>query len=1485
MNDTGPPVPNEAERCDVIREIEIPFLAGTFATAYKGSISSLVIQNLSIHEVKEGAYEITGKILSLPSDEFEVFLLGQGNIINRSRLTSGEFSLTVSLSIINRSSNLQIDVRQGGIHIGTFLLKKDVRECSFIPALDLAEETHGFDLNSLVRSAGDAYGIVKKAEKITVAILSPRRDWRALSEDIADLSRALFWHNREGLMEVFPLLVHFALRCAISSSGNDQYRTSHNFIALIQDFITNEKDDARLLKLATIWMEGLDRTEGTHHLIIGEYREVVRSLHERLPRFDQAPLMEIICRGVEEDLTSLSLIPSTTVEHMQGYGRKDDAPPFDDSAFTHLTEQWRDDVLKQFAAFSEEVRERPSVDKFLQGLNRLDLANLRGESLVERFTEAVMREVDFIEDGSVPDLIIETTIIARNFPKREAVLIRRCVVSCFSRFLKEGKRGICRTVLDAFLNNDELSGEGSILINEDIGVAIGKGHDEGLIVPYCELLEKEPLAFPNVNGFSSDTWEEIVDPNHLKGITTHMRIIATDIVAFQGILRRLICHIQFGGVVIKDNALFAREVTRFLKVAMPDRILLDAYLFLKALPVYYREVGATGRLRDLTTEIDATGSDPLLYFLRKQSHCNASSNLITLVEGIFRFWLSEESDLLKGLVPDEIYEQVSTINIIAYRKALSRLFIDQEMLSIDGIEFGRLRHLDREELKRGLDCLVDVDDDTKGTIILLCEIYQLLCHKYLLDTPDDVISRKETDCTTIASLDSLIAAIEEMIEGLERDREVFLSPEETEANESLYYKRHIAFGIPSIMGSYSERKFDALGAFFRREAGLRLLLEELVVSCEKVEPSEEAVAKLMTTLPPWRRVLDLHGIPNPVIDELVEVSRSNDLSHSQIRDLIKGFQVEMTWIVERTQRFYRGTFGDYLETVTREELPPAYLSLEPEVEGFKERAADQFIRGLLTAITGLSELDRFLEAYSSLLTEAMVHHGDRLVPPLSPQRVSMDECFLTLGDLDALTANRLAPVIGTKAKNLFILKERGALVPEGFVLPATTADTENLDTYLRQGIERLEEKTGRLFGGGERPLFVSVRSGSYISMPGIMTSLLYCGMNEETCKALLKETGERWLAYDSYRRFIEHYGSIVYEIDIALFKGCMDRAKARCGYENKTQFTGEEMEELAMQYKDVVTDHGREIPHDVHRQLRETVEVVYRSWSLPGAVKYREAMKISDRWGTAVLVMEMIPGNREGSGTSVFFTRNPYTLEQSIFGDTKRQASGEDLVYGKASSMPISRYQAIGGEVALEDDDPYLFNIHATVARRVEEMMGGLPQEIEATYTTDSDGEVQFYILQTKRMEFRKGKIPKFKEVCDSVTKVIGQGVGINGGALSGIAVLTTDLKKIEALKERSPGMPLILIRRETNTRDVGIMPHVDGLLTILGGATSHAAVQAQKFNLSCVVGCKKARISEEKGEATIGSELIGEGDPVSIDGASGLVYRGVCFEIQREFV
>ncbi|HUL00534.1 MAG TPA: PEP/pyruvate-binding domain-containing protein, partial [Nitrospirota bacterium] len=571
-------------------------------------------------------------------------------------------------------------------------------------------------------------------------------------------------------------------------------------------------------------------------------------------------------------------------------------------------------------------------------------------------------------------------------------------------------------------------------------------------------------------------------------------------------------------------------------------------------------------------------------------------------------------------------------------------------------------------------------------------------------------------------------------------------------------------------------------------------------------------------------------------------------------------------------------------------LPAILLKFDAHEKDFEHKAVDVVIRDIMNDIPGLVESDRLIERLLAIIKN---YNNRGLDDAIGTNAQRADKNTFFLDELSDLETAKLAPFLGSKAKNLIYLRNSGFNVPPGVVLSSlyTNRNKEYMESpefvsILKRIVKHLEDKTGAIFGSGRKPLFLSVRSGSYISMPGILSSILYCGMNNRTFKALEKNTGNPMLARDAYRRFLEHYATVVFGLDPIIFESIMNSFMAQKGGAKHDKHGSEQLQHIIRLYLEELTRRGLSIPEDVYEQLRMSIRAVYASWQGTRATSYRRAVAMSGHWGTAVTLMQMVYGNEAGSGASVFFTRHPLSYERNVYGETREESTGDDIVSGKQNSRPLARSQSRNDQHSLEETDPKLFTLHQDFAKKIEDAMGGLPQEVELAYIRGRRGKRILFALQSRRMDFGGNNIRTFSEICRMESRIIGRGIGAHGGALSGIASFASSIEQVMQLRKKTL-MPIILLRKTANTDDVTLMPVVRGIITASGGVTSHAAMLAQKFDVTTVLMCSSLVLNTtEQGEpyATLGDVVIKEGTLISMDGASGLIFSGMCLNTTAVF-
>ena len=493
-------------------------------------------------------------------------------------------------------------------------------------------------------------------------------------------------------------------------------------------------------------------------------------------------------------------------------------------------------------------------------------------------------------------------------------------------------------------------------------------------------------------------------------------------------------------------------------------------------------------------------------------------------------------------------------------------------------------------------------------------------------------------------------------------------------------------------------------------------------------------------------------------------------------------------------------------------------------------------------------------------------------------------------------------LLGGKGANLAEMTGLGMPIPQGF-----TVTTEACTDYYKSGkkvrdeisqqvfeaISWLEEINGKKFGDVNDPLLVSVRSGARASMPGMMDTILNLGLNDVSVEGFAKKTGNARFAYDFYRMFILMFSDVVMEVPKSYFEKIIDEVKEKRGIKFDTELTADDLKELIARFKKVYSDsmNGQEFPQEPKEQLMEAIKAVFRSWDNPRAIVYRRMNDIPGDWGTAVNVQTMVFGNKgETSGTGVAFTRNPSTGEKGIFGEYLINAQGEDVVAGVRTPQPITQ---------LENDMPDCYRQFMELAMKLENHYRDM-QDMEFTIE-----EGKLYFLQTR--SGKRTAPAAIKIACDLVDenmitpqeavmridaksldqllhptfdadalkagKVVGEALPASPGAAAGKVLFTAEEAKEEGIGGK--GERVILVRLETSPEDIEGMHASQGILTVRGGMTSHAAVVARGMGTCCVSGCGDISIDEENEVFTLGGETFHKGDYISLDGTTGKIYKG----------
>ncbi len=492
---------------------------------------------------------------------------------------------------------------------------------------------------------------------------------------------------------------------------------------------------------------------------------------------------------------------------------------------------------------------------------------------------------------------------------------------------------------------------------------------------------------------------------------------------------------------------------------------------------------------------------------------------------------------------------------------------------------------------------------------------------------------------------------------------------------------------------------------------------------------------------------------------------------------------------------------------------------------------------------------------------------------------------------------KMRELLGGKGANLAEMTNLGLPVPQGFTI-TTEACTQyyedgekindEIQAEIMEYIVKMEEITGKKFGDRENPLLVSVRSGARASMPGMMDTILNLGLNETVVEVIAKKSGNPRWAWDCYRRFIQMYSDVVMEVGKKYFEQLIDEMKEKKGVTFDTELTADDLKELASQFKaEYKSKIGTDFPSDPKEQLMGAIKAVFRSWNNPRAIYYRRMNDIPGSWGTAVNVQAMVFGNMgDTSGTGVAFTRNPATGEKKLFGEFLMNAQGEDVVAGVRTPQPIDQLKEVSEEAYNQ-----FVNICSTLENHYRDM-----QDMEFTIE-----DKKLYMLQTrngKRTAAAALKIacdlvdegmisekeavlmidpkqldallhPQFDAAALKAAKPVATALAASPGAACGKVVFTAE----DAVEQGKNGEKVILVRLETSPEDIEGMHYSQGILTVRGGMTSHAAVVARGMGTCCVSGCGEIKMDEENKKFELAGRTYVEGDYISLDGSTGNIY------------
>jgi pyruvate, orthophosphate dikinase len=1010
---------------------------------------------------------------------------------------------------------------------------------------------------------------------------------------------------------------------------------------------------------------------------------------------------------------------------------------------------------------------------------------------------------------------------------------------------------------------------------------------------YINYFEKKLIDFgfetPGVVYVNKD-WQINVNQNHIKNIRVWLELIEYSQSVMEKLLSALIVNLKLGGIFISDTDLFQREITKVL-----NSNIAPFYKKVKQLtrifPVYFHEIGAEGEIRNVTTNMDEVNGrqDRLVHFLRKQVHTESNNTLIDLTRRIFKFWHDGNKAALQPIVPEDVFESVDLES--KFFTVIHQLL--NQVMEVSGLNFSQLLELDNEHFEHLLKNFSENYENDVHRLTCIHVLYALLKEKYSFETLDIVsILRRYSfiENTEISRFEKAIqqedfdSALKLIYDFMERLKKIIFNPEPSQSWENIYHKRHIAIGIPSMYGTYREPKFEALGLTFRLEKIATRLMEKIVDRINLDYISAKTLNRIHQVLVYFREGLELDGIHNQGFNSNLSMFRYSLTSRSfTLHQYINIFQFIAENVKVTIDKFFLRTYEYPLKVVIPQLFFRDIKGSEKEKLQLINRKSEEFYRDIITSAFLVQPLDnlvsRILNSLRNmvdkyppeLISDVMSYNSDLVISPIHEETLHIDSQIF----------------LGSKAFFLKKLYKAEFPVPPGFILTtevfrrrfAISNHSEikkEIDELIRRYLRKLEKITNSQFGNPKKPLLLSVRSGTAISMPGAMDTFLNVGMNDSLVEGLSRQPNFPWTSWDCYRRFLQSWG-MAHGIHRDVFDSIMLDFKKRYSVELKMNFLPEHMKQMAKTYRQALQDHSVYFEQDLIKQLNYTINCVFDSWDSERAKVYREHMQIADEWGTAVIVQKMILGNLNlTSGTGVVFTQNPMRERPGVhlYGDFTLCSQGEDIVGGLVTPLPVGETQRkqLGLEgTSLQTDLPEIYKRIHDIATEMTENLGYSPQEIEFTF--ESEKAEDLFILQTRDQDLQLPAKTNIFSTLPEKMKLLGRGIGIGGGAMNGIIAI--DMEDLLHLNKTHPGERIILVRPDTVPDDIGMIFECHGLLTAKGGATSHAAVTAVRLGKTCVVNCTDLFVNDAKKECTINGKALKPGDKIAIDGHLGNIFNG----------
>ena len=995
---------------------------------------------------------------------------------------------------------------------------------------------------------------------------------------------------------------------------------------------------------------------------------------------------------------------------------------------------------------------------------------------------------------------------------------------------------------------------------------------------------------PGITYMTND-WELKVNPCHVKNIRIWLELIEYSPETMKRLLSALVINLRMGGIFIFDTDFFQKDISKLLNSKISP-IYKQIKQLSRIFPVYFNEIGAEGLLRDVSTKLDEIShrSDILIHFLRKQIHTEGNNSHIQIIVDIMRFWYDLDIQWVSKVVPPNVFDKIDVDGIFVQgvHDVLVKTCLNNQCSFEDLIE------KNKEEVAEMISKIVHENQVDIDRVKLIIELYQLLKEKYVFDTTNIslILNRysfiEKTDIEELEKLlqkEDHVAALKFIYFMMNKLNEIIFNPKISEGMENVFYKRHIAFGIPSMYGYYKEPKFDALGLTFRLERIALLLLNKIISEINIDYFTIKTIKDIHDVIQLFQEGLSCDGIYIKNFESNLKMLQFSLTSGCfTLKQYINIFQFMEKNIKEITNTYFIQPYEQLLPLIVTQHLSEDQKTDKRKLKTKIVQKSEIFYRETISSSFIMQQLDKFFgeilnnlnKQINSLTDEEakniMTYDQDLIISPLYAQTPRIDnQVFL-----------------GNKAYFLKKLYLDGYPVPQGFVITTEIyrrineilkIDSFNLsiDQLIKKQVNELEKMTGKEFGNSSNPLLLSVRSGSAISMPGAMNTFLNVGLNDQITEELSKVDNFAWTSWDCYRRLIQTWG-MSHGLDRDKFDQIIFNYKKKFKVSQKIDFKPSIMREIAFEYKKLLSEYNIAFEEDPFLQLKKAIISVFHSWNTPRAIAYRKHMLIAEEWGTAVTIQKMVLGNiHRESGSGVVFTKDEQDPDDvlNLTGDFSFLSQGEDIVGGLVKTLPISEKQRIKGSynspISLESTYPVIFNKLKQIASEMLDKKGFGHQEIEFTFETSNPEDL--YILQTRNMSLTfQNKLEVF-DVSEKKMIRVSNGIGIGNKALNGLIVF--DLEDIALLQINYPKRNSILVRPDTVPDDIEIIFECDGLITERGGATSHAAVTAGTLGKTCVVNCNDMTVYEKEKKCIINGVVFNLFDPIAIDGKNGIIYKG----------